>query len=84
VKKLREDFLGALQAFGFAALPMNDRVSVVEALDAGPCKGADFYGVAGHHSHLTVCCVLYSKPGPGVILTIRHVNRPDNSDRSPR
>ena len=48
VKELREDFLGTLQAFRFAALPMQGCVEVVEALDAAPSKGTDFYGFAGH------------------------------------
>jgi hypothetical protein len=48
MKELCEYFLWTLQPFGFAALSMNDRVSVVKALDAAPGKCADLYGFARH------------------------------------
>jgi hypothetical protein len=47
VKELREYFLRALQAFRFAALPVQGCVGVVEALDATPGEGSDFYRFAG-------------------------------------
>jgi hypothetical protein len=57
VNKLGEHFLRAPQAFGFAALPMQGRVGVVEPLDAAPGKGAYFYRFAGHDICAAFACL---------------------------
>lgn len=44
----------AFQAFYGAALPVRYGVTVVEALDATPRKGTDFYCFAGHCASISV------------------------------
>jgi len=45
---LSEYFLRTFEAFGFAALPMDGRIGIVQPLNSPPCECSDIHGCAAH------------------------------------